>query len=77
MKYVTKARILVDTWTRDRELGTVPLEIHNLSFLRARYAAAIAVTRQFVCRIHARDFAFTDILPGSSEDMLFHGRCFI
>jgi protein-serine/threonine kinase len=34
MKYVTKARILVDTWTRDRVLGTVPLEIHILSFLR-------------------------------------------
>jgi protein-serine/threonine kinase len=24
----------VDTWTRDRKLGTVPLEIHVLSFLR-------------------------------------------
>jgi len=36
MKYVTKARILVDTWTRDRVLGTVPLEIHILSFLKSR-----------------------------------------
>jgi protein-serine/threonine kinase len=35
MKYVTKARILVDTWTRDRVLGTVPLEIHILSFIKA------------------------------------------
>ncbi|KAK6525441.1 hypothetical protein TWF694_005578 [Orbilia ellipsospora] len=34
LKYVTKARILVDTWTRDRQLGTVPLEIHVLNFLR-------------------------------------------
>jgi protein-serine/threonine kinase len=34
LKYVTKRRILVDTWTRDRKLGTVPLEIHVLSFLR-------------------------------------------
>lgn len=34
VKYVTKKRILVDTWTRDRKLGTVPLEIHVLSFLR-------------------------------------------
>ncbi|KUI59550.1 Serine/threonine-protein kinase PSK2 [Cytospora mali] len=34
LKYVTKKRILVDTWTRDRKLGTVPLEIHVLSFLR-------------------------------------------
>lgn len=34
VKYVTKRRILVDTWTRDRKLGTVPLEIHVLDFLR-------------------------------------------
>jgi protein-serine/threonine kinase len=34
LKYVTKKRILVDTWTRDRKLGTVPLEIHVLDFLR-------------------------------------------
>jgi protein-serine/threonine kinase len=34
IKYVTKRRILVDTWTRDRRLGTVPLEIHVLDFLR-------------------------------------------
>ena len=34
IKYVTKARILVDTWTRDRRLGTVPLEIHVLDYLR-------------------------------------------
>jgi protein-serine/threonine kinase len=34
IKYVTKARILVDTWTRDRRLGTVPLEIHVLDSLR-------------------------------------------
>ncbi|KAF5873921.1 putative serine threonine-protein kinase ppk6 protein [Botrytis fragariae] len=26
LKYVTKKRILVDTWTRDRRLGTVPLK---------------------------------------------------
>ncbi|KAF2664102.1 Pkinase-domain-containing protein [Microthyrium microscopicum] len=34
IKYVTKKRILVDTWTRDRKLGTVPLEIHVLNYLR-------------------------------------------
>lgn len=34
LKFVTKKRILVDTWTRDRRLGTVPLEIHVLDFLR-------------------------------------------
>ncbi|KAL1961363.1 hypothetical protein VTO42DRAFT_91 [Malbranchea cinnamomea] len=34
LKYVTKKRILVDTWTRDRKLGTVPLEIHVLNHLR-------------------------------------------
>ncbi|ODV88687.1 hypothetical protein CANCADRAFT_29437 [Tortispora caseinolytica NRRL Y-17796] len=34
MKYVIKKRILVDTWIRDRKLGTVPLEIHVLVFLR-------------------------------------------
>ncbi|KAM5379570.1 hypothetical protein ACJZ2D_003918 [Fusarium nematophilum] len=34
LKYVTKRRILVDTWTRDRKLGTVPLEIHVMEFLR-------------------------------------------
>jgi protein-serine/threonine kinase len=34
LKFVTKRRILVDTWTRDRRLGTVPLEIHVLDYLR-------------------------------------------
>lgn len=34
LKYVTKKKILVDTWTRDRRLGTVPLEIHVLDYLR-------------------------------------------
>ena len=34
LKYVTKRRILVDTWTRDRRLGTVPLEIHVMDYLR-------------------------------------------
>ncbi len=34
IKYVTKKRILVDTWTRDRRLGTVPLEIHVMDYLR-------------------------------------------
>ena len=33
LKFVTKRRILVDTWTRDRKLGTVPLEIHVLNYL--------------------------------------------
>lgn len=33
LKFVTKRRILVDTWTRDRRLGTVPLEIHVLDYL--------------------------------------------
>lgn len=34
IKYVTKKKILVDTWIRDRRLGTTPLEIHVLDFLR-------------------------------------------
>ncbi|KAG9302331.1 hypothetical protein G9A89_008823 [Geosiphon pyriformis] len=34
LKYVVKARILVDCWTRDKILGTVPLEIHILHTLR-------------------------------------------
>ena len=34
LKYVTKKKILVDTWTRDRRLGTVPLEIHVMDYLR-------------------------------------------
>ena len=38
IKYVTKARILVDTWTRDRKLGTVPLEIHVLDYLARTYS---------------------------------------
>ncbi|OLL22887.1 Serine/threonine-protein kinase ppk6, partial [Neolecta irregularis DAH-3] len=36
MKYVTKSRILVDTWHRDRTLGTIPLEIHILDYM-SRY----------------------------------------
>lgn len=38
IKYVFKARILVDTWTRDRRLGTVPLEIHVLDYLSKNFA---------------------------------------
>ncbi|KAK4697333.1 hypothetical protein P7C71_g720, partial [Lecanoromycetidae sp. Uapishka_2] len=34
LKYVTKNRILADTWIRDRRLGMVPLEIHVLEYLR-------------------------------------------
>ncbi|CAG8682355.1 1926_t:CDS:2, partial [Ambispora leptoticha] len=34
LKYVVKGRILVDCWTRDKVLGTVPLEIHILHTLR-------------------------------------------
>ncbi|CAG8601060.1 25398_t:CDS:2, partial [Racocetra persica] len=34
LKYVVKSRILVDCWTRDKVLGTVPLEIHILHTLR-------------------------------------------
>ncbi|KAL9559412.1 hypothetical protein MBANPS3_000427 [Mucor bainieri] len=34
IKYVIKSRILVDCWTRDRKLGTVPVEIHILHTLR-------------------------------------------
>ncbi|RMZ77773.1 hypothetical protein DV737_g4183, partial [Chaetothyriales sp. CBS 132003] len=34
IKYITKKRILVDTWTRDRRLGTIPLEIHVMDYLR-------------------------------------------
>ncbi|RHZ56303.1 hypothetical protein Glove_402g55 [Diversispora epigaea] len=34
LKYVVKSQILVDCWTRDKTLGTVPLEIHILHTLR-------------------------------------------
>ncbi|CAH1759480.1 18514_t:CDS:10 [Entrophospora sp. SA101] len=34
LKYVIKSRILVDCWTCDQLLGTVPLEIHILHTLR-------------------------------------------
>lgn len=34
IKYVIKSRILVDCWTRDRKLGTIPVEIHILHTLR-------------------------------------------
>ncbi|CAG8591502.1 16396_t:CDS:2 [Cetraspora pellucida] len=34
LKYVVKSRILVDCWTRDKVLGTIPLEIHILHTLR-------------------------------------------
>ncbi|CAG8621218.1 13365_t:CDS:2 [Gigaspora margarita] len=34
LKYIVKTRILVDCWTRDKALGTVPLEIHILHTLR-------------------------------------------
>ncbi|CAM1505662.1 Fc.00g112990.m01.CDS01 [Cosmosporella sp. VM-42] len=33
IKYVLKRRVLIDAWTRDRRLGTVPLEIHILDYL--------------------------------------------
>jgi protein-serine/threonine kinase len=35
IKYITKRRILVETWAHDPRLGTVPLEIHVLDFLRS------------------------------------------
>ena len=50
LKYVTKRRILVDTWTRDRRLGTVPLEIHVLDYLRRdelRHANIVEMTDFF------------------------------
>ncbi|CAJ0917713.1 10450_t:CDS:10 [Entrophospora sp. SA101] len=34
LKYVIKSRILIDCWTRDKLLGTIPLEIHILHTLR-------------------------------------------
>lgn len=34
LKYIIKQRILVDTWIRDLNLGTVPLEVHVLEYLR-------------------------------------------
>ena len=42
LKYVTKRRILVDTWTRDRRLGTVPLEIHVLDYLRRLNSSGVS-----------------------------------
>ncbi|TPX35550.1 hypothetical protein SmJEL517_g02066 [Synchytrium microbalum] len=33
VKYIVKSRILVDCWTRDKELGLVPLEVHILHYL--------------------------------------------
>ena len=35
LKHVTKSRILVDTWVRDRELGTIPSEIQIMHMLRS------------------------------------------
>ncbi|KAK7207984.1 kinase-like domain-containing protein [Myxozyma melibiosi] len=35
LKYVIKKRILVDTWIRDRKIGTLPLEIHVLKYLQS------------------------------------------
>ncbi|GBC03202.1 hypothetical protein RclHR1_05010002 [Rhizophagus clarus] len=34
LKFVDKSRILMDCWTRDKTLGTIPLEIHILHTLR-------------------------------------------
>ncbi|RIA96871.1 kinase-like domain-containing protein [Glomus cerebriforme] len=34
LKFVDKSRILMDCWTRDKSLGTIPLEIHILHTLR-------------------------------------------
>ncbi|CAB4394228.1 uncharacterized protein OCT59_010909 [Rhizophagus irregularis] len=34
IKFVDKSRILMDCWTRDKTLGTIPLEIHILHTLR-------------------------------------------
>lgn len=34
LKYVIKKKVLLETWIRDRQLGTVPLEIHVLNYLR-------------------------------------------
>ena len=47
IKYVTKARILVDTWTRDRRLGTVPLEIHVLDYLARTYSGSVNGKREY------------------------------
>lgn len=47
LKYVTKKRILVDTWTRDRKLGTVPLEIHVLNYLKGHPHANIMEMTDF------------------------------
>ncbi|KAK9475691.1 kinase-like domain-containing protein [Lipomyces japonicus] len=47
LKYVTKRRILVDTWIRDRKLGTIPLEIHVLQYLRQYPHRNVVVMRDF------------------------------
>lgn len=47
LKYVTKSRILVDTWTRDRKLGTVPLEIHVLNHLKSHQHANLVEMKDF------------------------------
>ncbi len=39
IKLVIKARILVDTWVRDKKLGTVPSEIQIMNFLNEKLKA--------------------------------------
>lgn len=36
IKCIDKERILVDTWVRDRQLGTIPLEIQIMAFLNGK-----------------------------------------
>ncbi len=64
LKYVTKRRILVDTWTRDRRLGTVPLEIHVLDYLAQRWPPAPQ---------HCRDGGFFEDDVNYYIEMVPHG----
>ncbi|KAI9247031.1 kinase-like domain-containing protein [Sporodiniella umbellata] len=34
IKYILKSKIVVDSWIRDRQLGSIPMEIHILNTLR-------------------------------------------
>lgn len=34
IKYIIKSKIIVDSWIRDRQLGSIPMEIHILRTLQ-------------------------------------------